>query len=386
MLFCKECKKIICTLTYIVYLVAVVAVFATQFEGELDEPVKKPSVGADYYGIIKTEDERVIMESAVSYLLYEYEMNTYTTYPLGFIKEVKLNQSERVQMEHIIRKLTDVDNQTVRESLTYDEFLNCMKKVDTILGGGSSYSESGIENNFAKIPMTYEQAMEEYETLLSKDELTNTYTRLFCDYLGIILGIMPIFVCAWLWQADKRAGAEPLIFSRKISSVKLVGTRYLALFTSMFLPVAATYIYTLVKLGSLYSEIGLTIVESFGLMLLWLVPEMLIVISIGTLLTILWSAYGAIFVQIIWWFTNVILKTQLSGSITRGDLVIRHNTLAEVNLFYSQWDTFVLNRIMYLALAIVFLAISVILYDSKRKGKLNGKRMLRKNHTSKSKE
>ena len=80
----------------------------------------------------------------------------------------------------------------------------------------------------------------------------------------------------------------------------------------------------------------------------------------------------------------MLVKMQLSGNITKWDLVVRHNTLAEVELFYTQWDNFVWNRVFYLVLSMVLLGIAIILYDNKRKGKFNGKRMLRKNHTSKS--
>ena len=81
----------------------------------------------------------------------------------------------------------------------------------------------------------------------------------------------------------------------------------------------------------------------------------------------------------------MLVKMQLSGNITKWDLVVRHNTLAEVELFYTQWDNFVWNRVFYSVLSVVLLGIAIILYDNKRKGKLNGKRVLRKNHTSKSK-
>lgn len=385
MLFFKECKKICFSLTFLVYLVAVIAIYSTQFGTELEAPLTEPSITDEYYGLVKTEDENIIMNSAVYALLYDYEMNTYTCYPFGFYKEVKLNQSEMEEMKRVIGKLTESDNVTIKSTLTYEEFLNCMEEADEILGGGSNYSLKGIENNFAKIPMSYEEAMEEYENIVEGRELSKSYTRLFCDYVGIILGIMPIFVCTELWQADKKNGVEPLLFSRKIASAKLVGIRYMALLSAMLLPVFITFIYTIIRVVSLYGAEKTAFGESLGLMLLWLVPEIMILISVGTIVAILWSAFGAILIQAIWWLMNVLVKMQLSGNITKWDLVVRHNTLAEVELFYTQWDNFVWNRVFYSVLSVVLLGIAIILYDNKRKGKLNGKRVLRKNHTSKSK-
>ena len=382
--FWKECKKIVFSLTYVVYLVAVIAIYATQFGVELKEPLNAPKAGDDYYGLVKTDDEETIMTSALYSLLYEYGENTYIAYPFGLYKEIKLNESEKVQMERIIAGLTEADNLTISETVTYEEFLQAMEEVDDLLGGGSSYSKNGILTNFASVTMTYEDALAEYESLTQGKELLKSYTRLFCDYMGIILAIMPIFVCAALWQADKKAGIEALIFSRKISSIKLVGVRYLALLFMLFLPIAGTYIHTIISLNSLYKAAEFALAPSVGMMLLWLLPEIMIVISLGMVVSILWLAFGAIFVQVIWWFFNVMLKLQLSGAITKWDLVVRHNTLYEVQLFYSQYDTFVWNRVFYLTISVLLFGVAVWIYDKKRKGQCNGKSRLFKNHTKQS--
>lgn len=348
MLFLKECKKIIFSLTYIVYFVAVVAIYATQFDGVLNEPIKEPTPDDEYYGLIQTEDEDIIMNSAVATLLYEYEMNTYVSYPFGLYKEVKLNQSEKEQMKEIINELTESDNWMIKSNLTYEE------------------------------------ALADYESIMQEDELAKVHIRLFCDYLGIVLGFMPIFVCAALWQADRRSGVEQLIFSRKISSVKLVGTRYLALLGTTLIPVILTYMYAMIRLGSIYGDINLQLIETFGLMLLWLLPEIMIVLSVGTFFAVCRVPLCAVFVQIIWWFSNVLVKQQLSGGITKWDLVVRHNTLSDVQLFYAQWNTFVWNRVFYAILAVLLLMSSFVIYEYQRKGNTNGKKMLHKNIASKS--
>lgn len=383
MLFLKECKKVIWSLIYVVYLVAVIVIFNTQFGCELNEKIEKPKATDNYYGLIQTNDENVIMSGAIYSLMDEYEMNCFVSYPFGIYKEVKLTQAEKAKMDQIISNLIEEDKMTIKSTLTYDEFLNYMKQADELLGGNSKYNQSGISSEFANIPMSYEEALAEYESITTKGELGKTYIRLFCDYLGIILGIMPIFVCASMWQSDKKHRVEALVYSRKISSFKLVGIRYAALLAGMFLPVAGTYIYTMFKLNGLYAQVDIEILETFGLMILWLLPQIMIILSLGTFISILWSVLGAVFVQIVWWFMNVIVKMKLTGGITKWDLVVRHNKLGEVQLFNAQWDTFVWNRMFYFILAVVLFVASVIVYNYKRKGKLNGKRMLHKHNKSK---
>ena len=101
--------------------------------------------------------------------------------------------------------------------LTYETFLKEMKEVCKILGPGSDFTAEAIKNS-AVVEMTYEDALEEYHNLLEKDGLTGGYARLFCDYMGIILAILPVFVAVTREIRDKRAQMKELIYTRKASS------------------------------------------------------------------------------------------------------------------------------------------------------------------------
>ena len=60
-----------------------------------------------------------------------------------------------------------------------------MEQVADILGPGSEYTEDRLWSN-VMIPVDYEGAVENYRALTEQDGLTGGYTRLFCDYMGII--------------------------------------------------------------------------------------------------------------------------------------------------------------------------------------------------------
>ena len=43
MLFLKECKKTICSLTFVLYAVVIFAMYISQFTPELNSPLRQPS-------------------------------------------------------------------------------------------------------------------------------------------------------------------------------------------------------------------------------------------------------------------------------------------------------------------------------------------------------
>ena len=51
--------------------------------------------------------------------------------------------------------------------------------------------------------MTYEQALLEYDNILYKDKVSGAYARLFCDYIGIILGLLPVFLPTYKIPQDR---------------------------------------------------------------------------------------------------------------------------------------------------------------------------------------
>lgn len=360
MLFFKECKKTICSLTFILYAAAVIFMYVTQFTTELNSPLMPPQPEGTYGSIVKEMPE-VLMPAAIESLKEEYLAGSYTAYPFMLYKEVKLQESDSAKIAEILEELTGNDQ------VSYERFKELMAQADDIIGGGSKYSEQYLIGNFSTIPMSYEEALEEYEIVTDEKNIASSYIRLYCDYMGIILGIMPVFVCAVMWQADKRNRMEALIYSRKISSVKLVMTRYSAMVCVMFVPVALTLLHALIGVYGLYPEKNICFGKAAGLAVLWLFPEIMAVSATGVLVSELVSPFLAVFLQGIWWYM-ALEKNALTGSITKYTLVIRHNNLGKPLLFAEQLDNFIWNRTGYLVLSLIMAGMLVFLYDKIRKG------------------
>lgn len=419
MLFLKECKKIICSLTFVLYVAVIFAMYVSQFTTELDSPIRRPSPEDGYYGSIVKEVPEVLMPAAVESLISEYLAGSYTAYPFMFYKEVKLKESDTERIAGIIEELTGINRSELdhfteyeaggyyeqtdengnmvmgykeavlpeyhlSEDISYEHFKELMTQADEIIGKGSKYSEQYLLSNFSRVPMTYEDALAEYEELMEEHTIAKAYMRLYCDYLGIDLAIMPVFVCVGLWQMDRRSRMEQLIYSRKISSAKLIITRYLALVGCMSVPVALTFIHAMIGLYNLYPEKNIYFWEAAGLVIMWLLPSIMIVVSVGAFLSELLSPLLAIFVQGVWWYA-ALGRNELTGSITKYTLVIRHNNLGKTRLFQQQLQDFIWNRTGYFILSFILVGLVILVYEKARKGNYNGKRKLWKNNWRKSK-
>ena len=260
----------------------------------------------------------------------------------------------------------------IPEGLTYAHFRELMKEADQIIGGGSKYSDEFIVGNFSLVPQTYEDALAEYEKFLNEDKITGAYARLYCDYLGIDVAILPVFVAVALANLDKKSRMEQLAYARKISSAKLIFTRYIALIAVMMIPVVLTAVIAGSMVNSLYPDYAVDSLAIYRTAALWLVPNIMTASAIGMLVTELSSGLFAIFVQGAWWFTSIFASTGgLTGRIGRFTLVMRHNNLMEYDIFYAQWEKIVFNRVFFTVISLMAIALTAFIYEKKRRGMIN---------------
>ena len=276
-LFGKEFKKVVTGLPYLIFVVALLTFFFTQFSTDFKR-LEKPQPGQADYGTKYEEIPEILMPRAFDALLSEFSSNSYIAYPIGFYKNVRLNDTRQLKMAEIIAelsedhleqiaKLTDVKEENIQEylkslnpddsldtvqgkgnsilslsdvkldkSIEYDRFKELMDSADRCIGGGSSYSDLYLYR-FGAVPKTYQDALDDYTAMAEKDKMTGAYARLFCDYMGIVLGLFPVFVAVAMGLKDKSARVNELMYTRKASSFSIVITRYLAMVVSMMIPV-----------------------------------------------------------------------------------------------------------------------------------------------------
>lgn len=400
----KECAQYLKSVIYYIFLVFLVGDFISQM-GTF-ETVEKPKPGQEDYGYVKTQNKDLIMQNTLDELLWEYDINEYTTYPIGFYKRVILDDEEQQQVKEILLHITGLteeelkeayeeneeeadafyeqamaENQTIirgtefltpvvtiKEGLSFEEFSGEMEKLDDLLGGGSKYSEGNLK--YTKEPASYEQALAEYESLIEDDKVTNAYARLFCDYVGIVLAILPIFLAVTRALRDRKAQAEQVIFMSQAGSAKIVLSRYLAAVLMVVIPVILLSCSTLMQAvyyaKSIHAEYDVfAFIKHIGF---WLLPTILVTLSVGFFLTELTDSAIAILVQGVWWFVSIFMSTgELVGNVG-WNLIPRFNTVGSYGIYRQMAGQLMKNRYLYTGIALLLIVLTVFVYNKKRKG------------------
>lgn len=434
-LYGKECRKVICSLTFLLYAAAVFAMYYSQFHAELNGAEIKPEPNQSSYGMTVREVPELIMPRAIERLLTEYRANSYTAYPIGFYKEVRLMEKKREKMAEILCELTglpreelnphgkgDVDGDDeisfeiggengireigdhsfvvdgngdfgqvdasmpeqfpqeyeIPESLTYERFRELMRAADDLIGGGSQYSDQYILHNFSQVPKTYEEALKEYAELVEEDGVTGGYARLYCDYVGFMLCILPVFVAVSMMQLDRRARMEALVHSRSASSAAIVLARYAALVSVMLLPVIVTAVMAQAKVMGYYPGVRMDFFAFARGVAVWLLPSIMVAAAVGMVITELVSGLAAILLQAGWWFASM-FSGALTGGIGKFGLLIRHNSLYKREIFMQQRGDFLFNRIFFVLFSLALVTLAAVVYEEKRKGRRFGLYGLGKN-------
>ena len=413
-LFAKECGQMLKSLIYYLFLAAVVFFYVSQV-GSFT-PYSEPLKGQEEsYGIKASSDKQQIMGATLALLAGEYEANSYTAYPVGFYKNVVLTKEKQEKIHQILMDCTGLEEgytDAIRESseeapqtedgsyiqiaginppllppaedLSYDRFLRHMTKADKIIGGGTSYAADNVKNN-AKTYATYEDAKKIYDASLYTDRISRGKARLFCDYMGIVLGLLPVFLAVTRTLRDKRSMAQEVIYARRASSVTIIAARY---FSAMFLTIMPLFLLSLTPmLQCIYygHQLGVSVdVLAFGKYILgWLLPETAFVLACGFFLSESVGGPAAILVQVVLWMVSISTGgTKLVGTVG-WNLIPRFNNDQATDVWLFVFGQMVRNRLLYAGLALLFMAGTVFIYHMKRKGVLGGrgKNFIHRNRT-----
>lgn len=385
---------------------------------ELDRPLlKEPTVNDDFFGTKFVENPEKIMIGATDNLLSEYKRNTYATYPYGYYKAVSLSEKEQNRILEILCEITGLSekellnlpdgyfptvngtivhipkNDTAKNNInitvpdnesqnlndkykvftpqiSYQLFKNRMTEVEEIVGRGCAYEIDNLIKYYGIEEMTYEEAKEEFDTILKEDKLTGSFARLYCDVVSGIVGIIPAFIVVFLWMKDLTSRSSLLIYVRKVSSCKLVLSRYLTGVVLVILPVMLLTLESLIPLVKFAFENNYTIdyLAYIKYIFIWILPTIMIVMALSTLLTVLTDSPIVILIQLIWWFVDRGV-TDLTGDTSFFTLMIRHNTLFELEAVKAQNEMILTNRLILIVLSFIFISITVFILNKKRSGK-----------------
>lgn len=402
-LFAKECGQMLKSLIYYLFLAALIFFYVSQV-GSFT-PYSEPLKGQEEsYGLKASSDKQEIMGATLAILAREYEGNSYTAYPVGFYKNVVLTEEKQEKIHQILTACTGMEEgytEAIRESgektqiengavvqmtgvnppllasakdLPYDKFLRYMKKADKIIGGGTSYSSDNIKNN-AKTYATYEDAKKIYDASLYTDRISGGKARLFCDYMGIILGLLPVFLAVTRTLRDRRSMAQEVIYARRASSVTIIAARYFAAVFLIVVPLLLLSVMPTLQCIYYGHQLGVSVdLLAYGKYILgWILPETAFVLALGFFLSESVGGPAAILVQVVIWVAGISAGgTKLVGSVG-WNLIPRFNSDQSTDIWQSVYGQMVRNRLLYAGLALVLMAGTVLIYHMKRKGVLGGR-------------
>jgi len=427
-LFLKECKAIGKSIIFLVFVCAVVLFYTSQASGteemhvrqyyEKDKtenaflycPFIEPPEGAENYGAKYAEIPEKIMPKAVSSLVVDWQSNKYTVYnAFGLGRQSKLDDEKKAEIAQIVFDVTGIEAEKIYSltydkmmaypdntifndmdfadvipiAVTYDEYKEKMRQVDKILGG--IYGATKFQSN-SSVPMTYEEKLEEYNGFMSYDRITGAYARLFCDYMGIVAALFSVFVPVAFLMRDKRAKANELIFSRDISSKKLILVRYAAMVFMMLMPFIVLSSFPSVYLiaFAFKNNMPVDIFAFLKYIVAWILPTLMTTAAVALIITTITDGPLALAVQFIWSFISLTLGGFAAYNNGTGDLIyygmnllIRHNSL-NLQFYKENLTQIALNRIFYTTLSLALVVLTIYIYEQKRKGEFDVRGSLRK--------
>jgi hypothetical protein len=351
------------------------------------------------------------MPNTTALLAWEYKNNDFKAYTYGFYRSVKLSDDKRAEIAKIVEDISGMkpltiankisDNMTppipfvnmsqmidpktnkyvenkdadyasfIPAKTSYSEFKKKMTRVDDIIGGKSAYATDELSNYGGYRPVTYEEKLAEWNAFTKKDMITGAYARVYCDYMGIVIGLLAVFIPVSFLLRDKRAKMGQLIMSRRISSQRIVLPKYFAAVTAITLPFLILSLSPLFQFAcfSLSNDIAIDWFAFVKYIFAWLFPTICTVCATSFLLTVLTDSMIAIPVQVLWGLFSI-LTTDLSGDYGLGTLFLRHNTVGERDLLMQNMDLIVANRVFYCLIPVLMIFFTIIIYERKGKGLL----------------
>lgn len=207
-----EFKRQTRSLTFVIYTFLVVAFIVMNVWPLLSRNLTTlPKSPASYENITAT-DYQTLKTNSLDQLHYDYRHNLYTTYPLGFAKQVTLRAADQAKVRQLMTEAEDAD--------TRAPLVKTLAKVDRLLGGQSAYSSQNIQN-FAYRRMTKAEVVADQQLIRQRDRVTGAFARLFADIAGIMMGILPTIVAIAFCTADRRHHALAVIQAKAMTTPRL---------------------------------------------------------------------------------------------------------------------------------------------------------------------
>lgn len=256
--------------------------------------------------------------------------------------------------------------------VTFDRFQDIMEEVDAMIGRNSYFSQEMLTlyycgNDMDESPVTEQQHREFYEG----DHVTGAFARYYCDSISLVVLGLPALIVIELMMRDKSRRMQALVYPRTVPGIRLVCARFAASVCMVMLPVLIFPIKSLAALVQFCMETGVQpdVFAFVKYVLLWILPTVLLVMAIGLFLTILTENYsGVLTAGLLWLVGRPSVGKIAGGNYDLFDLIIRHNTLQGYGRMMENFRMLALNRAIIFSMAFLLVALSVVVYEARRKG------------------
>ena len=356
--------------------------------------LSKPDINNPMVGQWENENTKDKMDQCIGRLIVEYQMNHFDVYKYGMSFEKELVQDQLNEIDNLFAEITGmrmddvvvyigevtedteellvykniVNYNNIRIDMDYLSFCKAMDRVDEIIGGGSSYCE---ESRKAILTFgDYEEELKEYNSIIYEDKISNAYARLFCDFLVIDLSLIPIFLSVYRSLKDKKGNFECVVFLKRAKSFDIIFSRYIAITLLEFFSVIMISIPYQIKVIRMGVNLNVP-VDYFAFLktiILWLLPSILIVNSIGFAMTEITQNRIAILLQITWWFFDLNTGTDTMIGEFSLHLMPRFNILGRREIYEVYFSELLINRVVYSLVAFILIFITIHVYEKRRTG------------------
>ncbi|SHK44398.1 ABC-2 family transporter protein [Clostridium cavendishii DSM 21758] len=380
-LFCKELKYYFKSITYFIFALGVIVFCFSQVKPsinvddikpkspqEIDEIISKlpeqDRMQAKFgfernYGRKTITDIKMKQKVVCNYLEQELSEGKIGTYKLGLLKKIKTSEKQENDLRDEIKKISP------EKEISETDFINVLDEIDKIIGGGSNYGEKFRDALF-QTGASYEVALEEYNAIVKEDKITNAYAREFADYMGITAGIFPIFIAAFVLIKDMKSRTQEIIFTKKVSSLKYILTKYLATIVAFIIPYFILATYETVIFSKVGAELNVAIdyFAFYKYVLTWILPTLMFVTALGMILAVVVkNPIPAIIIQILLWIVSI---TELRGSYGIQKILIRYNEITSNAEYIKYINNIAINRVFYFVLSIGILMLTIYIYNRRR--------------------
>ena len=223
--------------------------------------------------------------------------------------------------------------------------------------------------NTASVPLSYEEALSRYETFVNTDGIADAYARLFCDHMGILLGILPALIAAeTVVRSIRKKKEDKKSNLLKEPGLDRVWTRFLSIAFVTFVPVLVLAVAAAIELAAGARALGLS-AGWFAFVtysIVWLLPTILFSAAAALICVAVTERFAAVLAPFTLWIWSIRYwgVGGSTGILYGANLVLRHNAVGEYEIYHASLGGILVNRAAYTIAA--FLLVAVLWFLAER--------------------